>query len=82
MECALRDIVSDELRRIWQTPSVNETPCLSTSEAHDSIWEYNGPNLELGLAEREPEVLDEEIMIEMDKVLHDQLESEISQRGT
>ncbi|RWR81474.1 RPA-interacting protein isoform X1 [Cinnamomum micranthum f. kanehirae] len=75
VESAFRDIVCDELKRIKQS-SLSDCLEISTSDADDSLWNYDGPHIasESTLSEGE------ELMIEMEKALYEDLKAEAIRR--
>lgn len=73
-ESACREIVSDELRKI-KLPPFNETKGTSVLENDDLLWEYNGIT-----ADNSIEIESEDILIEMERLLYEELRQEKMRR--
>lgn len=76
MESAFRGIVYDELKRIKQS-SLSDCLEISTSDADDALWNYDGPHIACGSTLSESV----ELMIEMEKALYEDLKAEAIRRG-
>lgn len=73
MESTFRGIVSDELKKIKLLP-LNGQMGISPTEISD-VWEYDGPH------EGTQENDSEELLIEMQRLLYEDLREELIQRG-
>ncbi|ONK73202.1 uncharacterized protein A4U43_C04F28350 [Asparagus officinalis] len=71
---AFRDILSDELQKIKQPPS-RDCQETSMSKDVDFLWEYDGPN-----ADNSVEIESEDILIEMERLLYEELREEMIKR--
>ncbi|XP_077225414.1 RPA-interacting protein A isoform X2 [Tasmannia lanceolata] len=91
VESAFRDIFSDELKKIKQSSlddeqkkikqsSLDDCTVITKFDADDILWEYDGMHMASGSTEGECEELSEELMIEMEKVLHEELKAEMIRR--
>lgn len=74
MESTLREIVSDELQRMQ--PSLVENQRNIVSKNNDVIWEFDGLHLE-----NSTETASEELMLEMQRLLYEDLREELIRRG-
>lgn len=74
MESTLREIVSDELQRMQ--PSLVENQRNIVSKNSDVIWEFDGLHLE-----NSTETASEELMLEMQRLLYEDLREELIRRG-
>ncbi|XP_068665042.1 uncharacterized protein [Aristolochia californica] len=79
MESEFRNIVSGEMKMIQQSSS-NDSLAFSINSVNDSLWEYDGPNTTHEFTESEFGIVNEELLIEMDKVFHEELKAEAVQR--
>lgn len=75
MESTLRDIVSHELEKIKQSSS-HENQTNLTSYNNDFVWEFDGLN-----EERSTEIESEDLMLEMQRLLYEDLREEFIRRG-
>lgn len=75
MESAFRDIFSDELQKIKQSP-LAECQETSMSKNDDLLWEYDGLH-----AEKPIEIESEDILIEMERLLYEELREEMIRKG-
>ncbi|XP_058101868.1 uncharacterized protein LOC131246028 [Magnolia sinica] len=75
VESALWNIVSDELKKIKQS-SLNDCSGISISDTDDAIWEFDG--LHMTSVSSESECVD--LLIEMEKALHEDLKEELCRR--
>ncbi|KAG9441650.1 hypothetical protein H6P81_017504 [Aristolochia fimbriata] len=79
MDSEFRTIVSDEMKKIkWSSP--NNPLAFPTDDVDDTLWEYDGPNQAHGFTESKFGLFSEELLIEMDKVFHEELKAEAIQR--
>ncbi|KAG9453568.1 hypothetical protein H6P81_006472 [Aristolochia fimbriata] len=60
--------------------SSNDPLAFSTNNVDDTLWEYDGPNQAHGLTESKFGIFCEELLIEMDKVFHEELRAEAIQQ--
>ncbi|KAG6522922.1 hypothetical protein ZIOFF_020078 [Zingiber officinale] len=74
MESTLRDIVSHELQKIKQSSS-HENQRNLTSYNNDFVWEFDGLNEEIST-----EIESEDLMLEMQKLLYEDLREEYIRR--
>ncbi|XP_074585943.1 uncharacterized protein LOC141841661 [Curcuma longa] len=74
MESTLRDIVSDELQKIKQSSS-HENQRNLTSYSSDFVWEFDGLS-----EERSTEIESENLMLEMQRLLYEDLREEYIRR--
>lgn len=75
METAFRDIVSDELQKIKQTSSSKNQITFVPNDS-DLIWEFDGLH-----TSSSTETESEELMLEMERVLYEDLREELIRRG-
>jgi len=75
VESAFRDIVSDELQKIKQSPFCDCQES-SVSKNDDLLWEYDGLH-----ADNSIEIESEDILIAMERLLYDELREEMIRRG-
>nr|XP_018675861.1 PREDICTED: uncharacterized protein LOC103971863 isoform X2 [Musa acuminata subsp. malaccensis] len=73
VESTLREIVSDELQRMQ--PSLLENQRNIVSKNNDVIWEFDGLHLE-----NSTETASEELMLEMQRLLYEDLREELIKR--
>ncbi|RZR77089.1 hypothetical protein BHM03_00002065 [Ensete ventricosum] len=75
MESTLREIVSDELQKMQPCLVENERNIISKN--NDVIWEFDGLHLE-----NSTETASEELMLEMQRLLYEDLREELIRKGT
>lgn len=74
VESTFRDIVSDELQKIKQPPQ-SDCQNNSASEGDDILWEYDGL-----LEDKSTENESEELLMEMERILYEDLREEMIRR--
>ncbi|RWW73642.1 hypothetical protein BHE74_00018473 [Ensete ventricosum] len=74
MESTLREIVSDELQKMQPCLVENERNIISKN--NDVIWEFDGLHLE-----NSTETASEELMLEMQRLLYEDLREELIRKG-
>ncbi|KAJ6841340.1 uncharacterized protein M6B38_306955 [Iris pallida] len=74
VESSFRDIVSDELQKIRQSPQ-SDCQNHSASDSDDILWEYDGLP-----ADNSVENESEELLIEMERILYEDLREEMIRR--
>lgn len=74
VESAFRDIFSDELQKIKQSP-LADCQEMSVSKTDDLLWEYDGLH-----ADNSIEIESEDVLIEMERLLYEELREEMIRR--
>lgn len=75
VESTFRDIVSDELQKIKQSSTCGSQR-ISVTKSNDVLWEYDGLHMDSNSSEIESE----ELMMEMERLLYEDLREELISR--